>query len=93
MEELMSLNDIKKNADQIDAETIHLRLKNEVDSGQFECYMDAFINFIKEQNIDLNDIAMDMYMTPALKGIIYNEACKKNMLVEKPLKNDIEDFF
>ena len=49
--------------------------------------------FIKEQNIDLNDLAMDMYMTPALKGIIYNEACKKNMLVEKPLKNDIDDFF
>jgi len=93
MEDLISLNDIRKNADQIDAETIHLRLKEEVESGKFDSYIDAFINFIKEQNIDLNDIAMDMYMTPALKGLIYNEACKRNMLVEKPLKNDIEDFF
>lgn len=90
---MMSLNDIKKLAEQIDAESIHLRLKNEIDAGKYDSYIDAFINFIREQNIDLNDIAMDMYMTPALKGIIYNEACKRNMLTEKPLKNDIEDFF
>lgn len=93
MEELLSLNEIKKNADQIDSETIHLKLKEDVDSGKFDNYIDAFIDYIKEQNIDLNDIAMNMYMTPALKGILYNEACKRNLLTEKPLKNDIEDFF
>lgn len=93
MEKLDSLNDIKKNAAQIDSENIHIRLKHEVESGMFDSYIDAFINYITEQNIDLNDIATSTYITPALKGIIYNEAIKRNMLKERPLKNDIEDFF
>ena len=89
----LNLSDIKKNQSQIDSEDIHLRLKEEVESGKYKTYLEALTAFVTEQNIDLNDIAMESYITPSLRGIIYNEARRANMLVEKPLKHEIADFF
>jgi len=89
----LDLNGIRRNQTQIDSEAIHLRLKEEVESGKYKTYIEALTAFVIEQNIDLNDIAMETYITPSLRGILYNEARRANMLVDKPLKHEIVDFF
>lgn len=89
----LDLGNIKRNTAQIDSEAIHLRLKNEVESGKYKTYIEALTAFVIEQNIDLNDIAADAYITPSLRGILYNEARRANMLVDRPLKHEIVDFF
>lgn len=89
----LDLGSIKRNVAQIDSEAIHLRLKEEVESGKYKTYLEALTNFVVEQNIDLNDIATEAYITPSLRGILYNEARRMNMLVDRPLKHEIVDFF
>ena len=89
----LDLGSIKRNTAQIDSEAIHLRLKNEVESGKYKTYLEALTAFVIEQNIDLNDIAAESYITPSLRGILYNEARRANMLVYRPLKHEIADFF
>lgn len=89
----LDLGSIKRNVAQIDSEAIHLRLKNEVESGKYKTYLEALTAFVIEQNVDLNDIATEAYITPSLRGILYNEARRANMLNDRPLKHEIADFF
>lgn len=89
----LDLGSIKRNVAQIDSEAIHLRLKDEVESGKYKTYLEALTAFVIEQNVDLNDIATEAYITPSLRGILYNEARRANMLNDRPLKHEIADFF
>lgn len=86
-------SEIKKNRVIYDNEYVQTLLYNKVKSGEFETYFDALFDFVKENDIDMDESVINNYISPSLRGILYREALDKMLLKDKPVKVSIESFF
>ena len=88
------LSEIKKNADIVDAEELHLYLLNQVKSGAFDTFFDALVHYVQEYDLDIDDPKkIKQCLTPTLKDILYREARQRSLLKDERIDMSVEDFF
>lgn len=87
----MNLNEIKQNAQEIDADQLHRFLIKEVQDGKYDTCLEALTSYVEENDVNLDTI--QKHISPALKAIIYKEASDRQ-LIKDPLRSlSLEQFF
>lgn len=74
-----------------DMEELHRYIVEQVQSGAYETHLEAIAAYMEQNDIDMQQIAQ--LISPAMKGIIYNEAVNKNMVSPFPFSIIPEELF
>lgn len=87
----MLLSEIKHHAQDIDADQLHLYLIEQVKSGKHDTCLDAFVEYVEENDVNLEKI--NKYISQPLKAILYKEAVERNLIKNSQKSLSLEDFF
>ena len=83
--------DIANKSAEYDASEIYNTIIQQVDNGEYDTCLEAFSNYIEEHDMDMNTI--NKYVSPALRSILFKEACVRNLIYDPPKSNIKEEVF